>query len=143
MLVWPRQADSANATFAAYAALERADIPALVVGWLEPQGARAQLEPGGYVLDLSGAGGVGPISISGNRDAALLPAVGMHWEQNGVSYVLRGAADPVALRARVLPVRDAELQLQGTPWDTPLLYAVVLPLYMLGTWWLVLRAFRR
>ena len=137
---WPRPVDAELR--AAYAELERAPVPALVVGAVVASEPRLQLSSSGYALSVRAAD-LGEVTITGQRAVRTENPTALSWREGDVTYKLETAADPGLVRARVVPVAEARRQLVGGGWDTPLLYLLYLPALIgfacWATWSLLLR----
>lgn len=132
---WPRPAGSPP--LEQYRLLEQAPIPVLVIGWLQPRSARAELVPGGYVVTIDG-GSLGTVTVAGNQDADALPGgMSQTWQDGGATYGLASSAIVSEAAARVVPLTLAEQQLTGNRVDTPILYVWYLPLFGLFFVWVV------
>jgi hypothetical protein len=140
VVAYPRPAETSVSR--AYAALEHSPVPVEVVGWLQPAEASARLVADGYVLT-ERSEAFGELTLTGNRDAALLPPGAMTWQESGAAYSLQTTADAALLRSRIVSLDIARQQLNGSGIDIPLLYVVYLPASVLAIGWLTWSLLRR
>jgi hypothetical protein len=139
-LVWPRATDAALRH--AYAQLQHAPVPVEVVGWIETAEPRVELVPNGYVLTVR-ATQLGEVTIAGQRGTVPAVTGATTWQEGDVTYTLQTTADPQLVRTLLVSGTQAQQQIAGSAWDTPVLYLVYLPA-LLGfgawaTWQLLLR----
>ncbi|MCA1646200.1 MAG: hypothetical protein LC797_12320, partial [Chloroflexi bacterium] len=125
-----------------YAQLEHAPVPVEVVGWVVTSEPRVELLPNGYMLSVR-ADELGQVTIAGQRAAAPALPGAATWREGDVTYALQTTADLQLVRPLIVSVTQAEQQIAGSPWDTPVLYLFYLPA-LLGfgawaTWSLLLR----
>jgi hypothetical protein len=151
--VWPRASDAALRD--TYASLRSAPVPALLVGSVRPASASAEVTADRYVLAAE-LPDVGRVTISGQRAGSAQPAqvgslrvrgytaslstasadqTALVWTEPDATYTLAVAGQPGpttldALAARVVPLDQAARDAFGFAWDTPLLYAAYLPLFV-------------
>jgi hypothetical protein len=126
VLAMPRAAD--QSVRGAYQQLSTATLPVLVVGWIAPDSARAALTSTGYTLAVHDPE-LGDIVISGARGGQPHPgdSSAQRWKVDDAQYAVHSSAES-AVAARVVPLDVARRQIEGSPWDTPLLCLWYLPL---------------
>jgi hypothetical protein len=126
VLAMPRATD--QNVRSAYQQLSTATLPVLVLGWIAPDAARVTLTPTGYTLAVHDPD-LGDVVVSGARGGQPLPGetTAQRWNVGDDQYAIQTSAKAAAA-SRVVPLEVARRQIEGSPWDTPLLYLWYLPL---------------
>jgi hypothetical protein len=128
VLVFPRAAD--QEVRAAYQQLSTAVLPVRVIGWIRPLAPSVSLSDGGYVLSVQDPD-LGELVIGGAHgvEPAMRDSASLRWSEGDQRYAVLTTAT-TAVAPRIVPLDVAKRQLQGGPWDTPLLYLWYLPLLL-------------